>query len=269
MSQPIQRQSEQFGIFDDGPRFARERPRHELPAGLAGMLSGPRIQAGLLNTRQAADVQSGGNHADDMRGLYGPGRDFGRDGGPAVPPDYYVDDTEPEEADEFGLDPERYLPEKDIAEWERLPFDTPTHFPGGGYDDFDPNSPENADARFAYQRHLASFCEARPHTAEGGPTPGLFNTMLFMPGDHLDPRSILYGEEEPVLAPKLSFGPMPQQQAIPMSPGHGYVPGHRVGLPWRERVIPGTVTHLNGQQVGIRWDDGQHSTEESSDLRPL
>jgi hypothetical protein len=53
---PIQRQSESFGYFDDGPRFARDRSSTELPAGLAGLInsSGPRITGGLLNTRQAA-----------------------------------------------------------------------------------------------------------------------------------------------------------------------------------------------------------------------
>lgn len=55
MSMPIQRQSEAYGIFDDGPRFARDRASHDLPRGLAGLVNstGPRIQAGLLNTRQA------------------------------------------------------------------------------------------------------------------------------------------------------------------------------------------------------------------------
>lgn len=55
MSMPIQRQSEAYGIFDDGPRYARDRASTDLPRGLAGLLNstGPRIQAGLLNTRQA------------------------------------------------------------------------------------------------------------------------------------------------------------------------------------------------------------------------
>lgn len=57
MNMPIQRQSESFGIFDDGPRFARDRSDQGLPKGLAGLVNsmGPRIQAGLLNTRTAAD----------------------------------------------------------------------------------------------------------------------------------------------------------------------------------------------------------------------
>lgn len=57
MSMPIQRQSESFGIFDDGPRFARDRSSHDLPKGLAGLVNsfGPRITAGMLNTRTAGD----------------------------------------------------------------------------------------------------------------------------------------------------------------------------------------------------------------------
>lgn len=57
MSMPIQRQSESFGIFDDGPRFARDRSSHDLPKGLAGLVNsfGPRITAGMLNTRTAGE----------------------------------------------------------------------------------------------------------------------------------------------------------------------------------------------------------------------
>jgi hypothetical protein len=52
---PIQRQSEAYGVFDDGPRFARDRSSTDLPSGLAGLVNsmGPRITGGLLNTRQA------------------------------------------------------------------------------------------------------------------------------------------------------------------------------------------------------------------------
>lgn len=57
MSMPIQRQSESFGIFDDGPRYARDRAQYDLPKGIAGLINttGPRIQAGLNNTRTASD----------------------------------------------------------------------------------------------------------------------------------------------------------------------------------------------------------------------
>ena len=68
MSMPIQRQSEAFGVFDDGPRFARDRGSHDLPRGLAGLVNsmGPRITGGLLNTRTAApQADAGGATSGD------------------------------------------------------------------------------------------------------------------------------------------------------------------------------------------------------------
>jgi hypothetical protein len=61
---PIQRQSESFGIFDDGPRYARDRTTLDIPKGLAGLINttGPRIQGGMLNTRTA--VNTDGMHPD-------------------------------------------------------------------------------------------------------------------------------------------------------------------------------------------------------------
>lgn len=55
MSMPIQRQSEQFSVFDTGTRWERDRPQHDLPKGLAGLVNsmGPRVQGGMLNTRTA------------------------------------------------------------------------------------------------------------------------------------------------------------------------------------------------------------------------
>jgi hypothetical protein len=55
----------------------------------------------------------------------------------------------------------------------------------------------------------------------------------------------------------------------PVVGAHGYQPAHRVGLPWRESVIPGTVIGLDGPNVGVRWDDGQYSTEEPHNIRLL
>jgi hypothetical protein len=88
MSMPIQRQSEQYGVFDDGPRFARDRSSTDLPKGLAGLINttGPRIQAGLLNTREAAGYDFGRGPRD--HGGHGP------DGGPSVPDSYYNDDND-------------------------------------------------------------------------------------------------------------------------------------------------------------------------------
>ena len=61
---PIQRQSEQYGAFDSGPRWERDRESHDLPKGLAGLMNatGRSIQSGLLNTRQA--VNTDGMHPD-------------------------------------------------------------------------------------------------------------------------------------------------------------------------------------------------------------
>lgn len=158
MSMPIQRQSEAFGIFDDGPRFAREKSSFELPRGLAGLVNatGPRITGGLLNTRQAGEKimpwsagdwegaeQFSGDYAEDayrdhpdswshqpteqdyadwearhphLAINFGKGpRDHGGagpDGGPAVPDWYYDGDSEDyDEDDEFGHDPDRYIPQ--------------------------------------------------------------------------------------------------------------------------------------------------------------
>lgn len=126
-----------------------------------------------------------------------------------------------------------------------------------------------------FRPHLASFTEARSqHTAEDGPAPGpLFTPMMFQPKAPSAASMMLGGEKEFIndqpLAEKWVTAAAVQPQVVPGWIGHGYAPGHRVGLPWREQVIPGTVTHLDGQQVGVRWDDGQHSSEEPSDLRPL
>lgn len=56
MSMPIQRQSEQFSVFDTGTRWARDNETRDLPKGLAGLVNsmGPRVGAGMLNTRTAA-----------------------------------------------------------------------------------------------------------------------------------------------------------------------------------------------------------------------
>jgi len=92
MSMPIQRQSEAYGIFDDGPRFARDRSSADLPSGLAALIntSGPRITGGMLNTRQ------GGFPIDGPGDIPGP-RDHGGagpDGGRSVPDWYYDDDND-------------------------------------------------------------------------------------------------------------------------------------------------------------------------------
>lgn len=64
-----------------------------------------------------------------------------------------------------------------------------------------------------------------------------------------------------------------RQAALPVQPpvvgAHGFQPAHRVGLPWRDQVIPGTVIGLDGPNVAVRWDDGQYSTEEPHNINLL
>ena len=61
----------------------------------------------------------------------------------------------------------------------------------------------------------------------------------------------------------------PAAMAPQMPSAGGYQPGHRVGLPWRDEVVRGTVIGLDGDQPAIRWDDGQYSTEETRNILPL
>jgi hypothetical protein len=63
--------------------------------------------------------------------------------------------------------------------------------------------------------------------------------------------------------------PMMDPTQMQMPQGGGYQIGHRVGLPWRENVIPGTVIGLDGPNTNIRWDDGQYSTEEPRNIQLL
>ncbi|AON96889.1 hypothetical protein BI081_gp218 [Mycobacterium phage Tonenili] len=286
MSMPIQRQSESYHAFTDGPRFARDRVQRDLPPGLAGLVSGgPRISAGLNNPRGIR------HHADayeapglfDKHGPYGSGVDsYGHEAEPDFDPRQYGDDSphgpEPH-VDEHGhpLDVDEGSYVEDLSGHGHPDV---AGFGFGGYDDYDPHSVENLPPDYDDQfgPHMASFTQARHHEADG-PAPALFTPMLFQPGERLDARSELLGGEkafvndEPLgeLAEGQHWvtGAAVQPQVVPGWVGHGYVPGHRVGLPWRDTVIPGTVTHLDGQQVGIRWDDGQHTTEEPADLRPL
>lgn len=253
MSMAIQRQNEAYSIFDDGPRYAKEYSNRDLPAGLAHMLRPAGIQAGFNST----DPTSGSH---------------------PVHPDYYAPDSQaamtgisPQEQSymDFGHDPHTSLPEGEVID----------HGYGdqgyglGHYEDYDPNSPENLEGQFP------DFREARRFEAEdGGPAPALISPNQFQPGSRLDWRSELnvpagaQPSQEQENRWQTAAQPTMQTQAQPAQMGwvgHGFAPGHRVGLPWRNTIIPGVVTHLPGQQVGVRWDDSQHSTEEPADLRPL
>lgn len=146
MSMPIQRQSEQFSIFDDGPRYARDRSSTDLPKGLAGLINstGPRIQAGLLNTRTAVNVD--GMHPDDH--AYhtelppGPGGEiawaddaesFGRNPRREYNPDYGYEPTDEDERRQEGVaedDESGYNWGPEPRRASRRPFDrTAAHCP--------------------------------------------------------------------------------------------------------------------------------------------
>jgi hypothetical protein len=105
----------------------------------------------------------------NQRMLYGPGRDFGRDGGPANPPSYYEDDHEPsdhelddeslDEAFEKERDPKRYQAshpqdEFDLEEW---------HCPGCHQPAFGEECGECGTSEEAARAHENSLEEYREH----------------------------------------------------------------------------------------------------------
>ena len=331
MSMPIQRQSEQFSIFDDGPRYARDRSSTDLPQGLAGLINstGPRIQAGLLNTRTAAGYDFGRGPRD--HGGAGP------DGGPAVPDWYYDGDSEDEEDDPlFGQDPDRFVPEHLVhghRQASRRPFDrTAAHCPecdqpcdveieGHGYeekyqefpvsdccgaelDDDGPDPDRDYDTwkddqildHDWHEGSLRPFDRAAAgrlaacQECGGDVLPRSGNwEHVDGPSDHLadpdddDVANDEYGEgldpargmdayKQHREGRRVALAPAPALQDPAMAPqvpvGGGFQAGHRVGLDWRDRTIPGTVIANDGQ-VHIRWDEGQYTSEDPSEVHLL
>lgn len=292
MSMPIQRQSEAYGIFDDGPRFARDRSSHDLPAGLAGLINstGPRIQAGLLNTRQAGrptsdspygwDYNDGpesdreadeaeayermvNRHEPDDRYIQGglntrTAINFGRgptdhggagpDGGPAVPDWYWDDDEADQESDEEEAyldhldahDPDRFLPGDHVAyrQASRRPFD------------------RAAVARLAAEHRIEDFAgSGRPVTNPyTGDDEGDFDGDPEGRG-HWSKHTAAPAPTDPAMAPQMPVG-------------GGFMPAHRVGLDWRDSTVPGTVIGVD-DQVHVRWDDGQYTSENPAEVHLL
>lgn len=74
-------------------------------------------------------------------------------------------------------------------------------------------------------------------------------------------------------AARTAAGAAPVQDPAAMAPqapvAGGYQPGHRVGLPWRDQVVRGTVIGVDGPEAIIRWDDGQYSNEEPRNIQLL
>jgi hypothetical protein len=240
---PIASQGEQFDVFD-GDRWDRDRRASVSQDDVADMLGGPQIMAGLNNTRQAADYAN--PHAPVPDSYWHD--DEADEGRRFFDQEHGLDREPPPEYDDYGPGPH-----PDFHDGSPQPFGTPAY------------SPRSAP----YDDHPPSFSAAR-RQADGGPSGELFNPMLFMPGERQRWESEALGGEAAPHWPtaKQAAGVVP----APVDPvwlGHGYAPGNRIGLHWRDGTIPGTVTHLDGPKIGVRWDDGQHSTEEPQDIHPL
>lgn len=301
MSMPIQRQSEAYGIFDDGPRFARDRASHDLPRGLAGLVNstGPRIQAGLLNTRQA------GWHTPDYDprvdgyggGYYGPSAadmaDFAEEDaerrrketyprGQGAPWDYdkYGDPDPDLESLENTADPERFI----SGSRRRLAVEE--DYSGGDEDDPDwirDNSPRQQEhnrkrgeeisrsKEMFGSRHPFDRAAARRLAKDGECT--CWEGYERVPGTEpcaskscrkKTGARFLEGRRVVALAP----APVDPAAAPQMPVGGGFLPAHRVGLDWRDRTVPGTVIGVD-DQVHVRWDDGQYTSEDPTEVHLL
>jgi hypothetical protein len=271
MSMPISRQSEQYGTDAGDSAFYANRDRTTatvyVDADVHDYLVGPGITAGLLAPRVAVETfgMPPGSHAyheESYENAPG-GQWMGDDGGGRAPLRHFNPDQgyEPSEMDErnaegvhnddqsgYNWGPEPHHdpgaapgPHPDFHGDAPHPQGTPVYSPGGGYGDRPP-----------------SFNEARRLHADGGPGNAT---------EDLNESISIYGGEA-----HTALAVTPAQPAAPAAPvwlGHMYAPGHRVGMPWRGTTIPGTVTHLEGTNLGVRWDDGQHSVEEPGGIRPL
>ena len=403
MSMPIQRQSESFGYFDDGPRHARDRSPADLPKGLAGLVNGmgPRIQAGMLDTRSAGYGRSFSMGDSPFSPGWGPRDHGGRgpDGGPLHPPSYYDEDSPEDDDEEYfdpDHDPDRFIPESDVdprtaaaapdlrARYaahfgSRHPFDRTAacqacggdvlpdggdwshvdayldgdHEAEPGADDFDNDeygqgrdpaaAHDEYEHRMLNEARLAAWADDNPdyddvmrHIDEqlsaGEPemkrngdgdwelepprrpahemdamADQMMDRVNQMKRDGKIPRdlddfahlhdyidaNVGWGEDidenlhsddyirlQDVVHRRLRqtgrdftaaenvVDPAAQQQMVVPAAG-GYQPGHRVGLPWRDQVVRGTVIGLDGDAAAIRWDDGQYSSEEPHNIQLL
>ena len=357
MSMPVQRQSDQFSIFDDGVRYANDRTPVEIPDGLIGVLntSGPRITAGLLNTRQGTagpdfrkkapwdlsddqldakinqlkrkhpnghsdidahenekdsrsreariavntdgmDPNSHAYHQESYGGPYDAGGGWvGDEDGYQAPardwnPDYGYEPTDEDEHNHelvgedddsgynWGPDPSDHLHPGDIEHSPSAePFDTPIYNPRSApYDNitgsrhpFDRTAACQACNGPVYHVSGEGFVHADDDGHEGWELDEHHPAEPDWEDDEQLGLSSLEGwhERNELMdrqSAKTAFAPAP-----PVPGAHAYQPAHRIGLPWRDQVIPGTVIGLDGPQVAVRWDDGQYSNEEAHNIRPL
>lgn len=351
MSMPIQRQSEAFGYFDEGPRHARDRSSTDLPRGLAGLIntSGPRITGGLLNTRTAVNTDGmdpnshayGGGAGDPLFGEFGhDGYDYeGVSRGEfnhrmrGYDPDEAsarrreeIEDEDDDSGYNWGPEPHHasrhpfdrtaacqacggdLLPERgsgwvhvDESDDDHDPEPDDTDFdndeygehldPARGMDDYESRRemqaargghdvPWEEDGEGGWHHPVGGF-RVSPSDEEPGhyqllsPHVGRGNDLVKLHFPHPDPHALMGWATHTMGGPKpttkVGFAPAPADPAaapqVPM--GGGYQPAHRVGLPWRDQVIPGTVIGLDGPQVAVRWDDGQYSNEEPHNIQLL
>lgn len=265
MSFPIQTQSQQYSGFADDVTHYAQRDHvavFDVDGDVHDYLAGPSIHAGLNNTRH---------------GAYGvPYPESGEGGGE-------FDHERARMDDEWGLNRTPPPPDDPYGGAGHEGHGHEEQAMGNHYEDYDPHSSENLEGYFNDPApapppkpnmgdwDLPSFNTARRRTADdGGSDFQAFQPNLYSPGDRLDAKSALPGGEPERWPTAAAVGPaQPAPPADPVWLGHTYVPGHRVGMPWHDSVLPGTVTHLEGTNVGVRWDDGQHSSEEAGAIQPL
>lgn len=288
MSMPIQRQSEQFSVFDSGPRWERDRPSHDLPKGLAGLVNsmGPRISSGLLNTRLAVNTEGmdPDSHAygrQTYNPLFG---EYGHDGYDyeGVSPSRFKRQMRDRDLDQEIADAKEAEDDESGYNWGPVP---PEHYgaisedySGGDEDDPDwvrENSPrqqehnkrrgeeiENSKNIFG-SRHPFDRAAATRLAKDGDCT--CWEGYERVPGTEPCASGSCRKKSARTAADAAVMDPSQMQ---PLQ-GGGYQIAHRVGLPWRGKVIPGTVINLDGPNVAIRWDDGQYSTEEPHNIQLL
>ena len=270
MSMPIQRQSEAYGIFDDGPRYARDRASTDLPRGLAGLLNstGPRIQAGLLNTRIAAAEDD--DDSDDYDSGEGPGY-----------PDWLRKNRERAgHGDDDGGWGEATKKQSRQAGWHTPDYDPRVDGYGGGH--YGPSAADMADfaeedaeneRRRNYPRGQGAPWD---YDKYGDPDPDLESLE-----NTADPERFISGNRRASRLPFDRAAARRQRRALadpaadpamvaPQMPmANGLQPAHRVGLDWRDSTIPGTVIGVEPNQVHIRWDDGQYTSEDPTEVHLL
>lgn len=253
MSMPIQRQSEAFGIFDDGPRYARDRASTDLPRGLAGLVnsSGPRIQAGLLNTRQASCEYCGE-----------PGHDW------QIHPEAHRDiaDWKKErhlQEFPFGDYTEGVYPSEDDHGGEAWPGHFGSHTAGWHTPDYDPRvdgyAKDYGDRPSASE--LAEMEADREEERRQRPYLRKLDEQdpsQFIPGDFVDPREARRGSGRHPFD-RAARRRLAEHDDLPPLPDDFHIPDSPEGQPDRS---PGWLyRQFVGPHKGV-WDIPEHELDE-------